>query len=134
MAEAKNYCVRAPFDGVVVAFHKERGEFVGAVDPGVCTIAELSTLSVEFFVPRVYRSSLKKNTLTSVRFVESNQMVQGEIYFISPYPEGDASTYTVKIRVDNRDGMLNAGEPCQLDLDSGFDGSMPPGRFTGTKN
>lgn len=136
LAESKNYCVRAPFDGVVVTFHKERGEFVGPAEPGVCTVAELSTLSVEFFVPRIYRSSLKKNAQTPVRFVESKRIVEGVIYYISPYPAGDTNTYTVKIRVNNADGSLNAGEPCQLDVDGAFDyePDVPQGRFTTTRN
>lgn len=135
-AEAKNYCIRAPFDGVVVDFHKEIGEFVGPVEPGVCTVAELTTLSVEFFVPRVYRKSLKINQTISIRFVEANQMVEGLLYYISPYPAGDTNTYTVKIRVNNSDGTLNAGEPCQLDVDGAFEdfSSVPQGRFTTTRN
>lgn len=135
LSESANYCVRAPFSGVIIEFHKQRGEFVGAVDPGVCTIAELSKLSVDFFVPRVYRSQLKVNAEVVVRFVELNKEVRGRIYYISPFPDGETKTYVAKVRIDNANLALNAGEACQLELDSiTYGDEVPRGQLTRTRN
>ena len=54
-AESQHYQVTAPFDGVIVSYTKQRGEFVGSVAPEVCVIAELDRLSVDFLLPRQNR-------------------------------------------------------------------------------
>ena len=113
--ESKNYCVNAPFDGVLVEYLKQKGEFVGPADNAVCVVAELAQLSVEFLVPRRFRNSLSLDSTVEVLFTESQQRVAGVVYYISPFPNGETNTYTVKINVDNSDFKLNAGERCQLE-------------------
>lgn len=119
LIESENYCVKAPFDGVLVEFLKQEGEFVGPSDPTVCVFAELSTLSVEFLVQRQFRPALKLGSEVAVHFVESDQRVSGRVYYISPFPNGETNTYAVKVRVDNSEAKLNAGERCQLEWNSG---------------
>ena len=119
--ESENYCVAAPFDGVIVDFLKQQGEFVGPSDPTVCILAELSTLSVEFLVPRRHREGLKVGDEIEVHFVDSGRRVPGSVYFISPFPNGETNTFEVKVRVRNDNHELNAGERCQLErLSDGF--------------
>lgn len=114
----EQFCVRAPFDGVVTEFNKVEGEFVGVTDYCVCTIAELKTLSVDFLVPRHYRQEIKVDSEIKVVFTESQKTVRGIVYYVSPYPNGETNTYSVKIRVDNSERKLSAGERCQIELDS----------------
>lgn len=119
--EAANYCVEAPFDGVIVEFMKEQGEFVGPSDPTVCLLAELNTLSVEFLVPREHRTGLELDSVVEVHFIESGIRVAGHVYYISPFPNGETNTYAVKVRVQNESRQLFAGERCQLERhDGGF--------------
>lgn len=115
LAESARFTITAPFAGVVVEFAKEAGEYVGPGDAAVCTLADLNTLVVEFLVPGQYRHNLDVDDEVNVFFTIAKREVPGQIRFISPYPNGETNTYTVKVRVDNRDGELKAGERCQLE-------------------
>jgi RND family efflux transporter MFP subunit len=126
----EQFCVRAPFDGVVTEFSKEEGEFVGVADYSVCTVAELSTLSVDFLVPRHYHRELKVDSEINVVFTESQKTVRGIVYYVSPYPNGETNTYSVKIRVDNSDRVLSAGERCQLELEPPTSNQRSPERLS----
>lgn len=113
-AELGQHQIRAPFSGVVVEFAKELGEYVGAGDAGVCEIADLSELSVEFMLPRSLRNKIQVDEDVQVVFTASREKLVGRVQFISPYPHGDSGTYTVKVIVDNSEGKLTAGERCLL--------------------
>lgn len=115
LTQADDYRILAPFDGVIVEYLKQKGEFVGPVDPNVVLVAELTTLSVDFLMPRRHRSSISINRDVEVHFVESNRRVVGRVYYISPFPDGETNTYAVKVRVENQHLELNAGERCQLE-------------------
>lgn len=113
-AEAQQYCIAAPFDGVVVRFLKEEGEYVGAVDPDVCVLAQLNVLSVNFLIPREYRPQFQTGGQAGILFVDSQRQVNGSVYYISPFPDGETNMFTVKVRIDNADRKLNAGSRCHL--------------------
>lgn len=115
VTQSEDYCVRAPFDGVITEFYKEIGEYVGPGTPSVCKVAELKTLSVDFLVPRVYRHQFQTEQKVAIAFTESDRRVTGSIYYISPYPDGETNTYNLRVRVDNTSGHLSAGERCQID-------------------
>jgi RND family efflux transporter MFP subunit len=113
--ELENYVIRAPFDGFLTKYEKSIGEFVGAVDPTVCVIADISRLSVEFMVPREHRSGFVLGDELEVFFLASNQKAKGTVYFISPFPVGESNTYTIKIRIPNENLEFLPGERCQLE-------------------
>ncbi|MEM8734879.1 MAG: efflux RND transporter periplasmic adaptor subunit [Planctomycetota bacterium] len=115
LTELENYSVRAPFDGVLVEYLKETGEFVGSVDPAVCVVADLSALSINFMVPRNYRVGLRVGDELPIQFVDSKQSVKGKIYYISPYTIKESNTFAVRLKVENQDLKLNAGERCQIE-------------------
>jgi multidrug efflux pump subunit AcrA (membrane-fusion protein) len=100
----------------------------------VCTVAELSTLSVDFLVPRHYHRELKVDSEINVVFTESQKTVRGIVYYVSPYPNGETNTYSVKIRVDNSDRVLSAGERCQLELEPPTSNQRTPERSSLQKN
>ncbi len=114
LAEANEYCIQSPFDGVVVEFLKEQGEYVGPADPHICVLAQLAELSIEFLVPRPRRAEVSLNASAKVLFVDTNQSVTGRVTYISPYPNGETNLYTVKVRVKNGDRKLDAGMRCHL--------------------
>lgn len=118
LAESQQYCIVAPFDGVLIEYQKQPGEYVGPVDPTVCVVADLSQLSVDFLVPRSLRNTIKLEQTVKVFFVEANRKVKGTVYFVSPFPHGETGTYTVKVLIDNLDRSLNAGERCTLETES----------------
>jgi RND family efflux transporter MFP subunit len=114
IAQLATYSVKAPFPGIVTEFSKTPGEYVGPIDPVVCTIVDLHTLSVDFLVPRSRREQIELGKKMQVRFEETEQEVEGTVYYVSPFPDGETNTYTVKIQVDNPHGTLSAGERCSL--------------------
>lgn len=118
-AQTRNFCISAPFDGVVVEQLRALGEFVGPAEPGVCILAEIDTLSVELLIPRKNRLGFDIGKEVDVHFVESNRHVAGRIYYVSPYPNGETNTVKVKVRVDNHDHLINAGERCVIEYDNG---------------
>ncbi|MFN3192736.1 MAG: efflux RND transporter periplasmic adaptor subunit [Aureliella sp.] len=115
LADLENYRIRAPFDGVLVEYLKAKGEFVGSVDPAVCVVADLSSLSVNFMVPRHFRVGLHVGMELPIQFVDSKQSVKGTIYYISPYTIKESNTFSVRFKVDNHHLKLNAGERCQIE-------------------
>lgn len=114
VAQLKTYAVRAPFNGYIVELKKELGEYVGPAAPVVCIFAELEVLSVNFLVPRSQLGELRKGLQAEVLFLQSKREVVGTVHSVSPYPNGETNTYTVKVHVQNSDGGLLAGERCRL--------------------
>lgn len=114
LAESKLFSISAPFDGVVVEYHRSVGEFVSSVQPDVCTVADLNKLSVVFLVPQSIRNQLKLGEETKVRFVRQRDLVSGVVDYISPFPDGETNLFTVKIVVENSQRTLQAGQLCQL--------------------
>ena len=123
LAEYEQCHIRAPFDGVVLDFQHEVGEYVGPGEPHVCTVAQLTKLSVEFMLPRTLRDLVKVESQVKVHFTVDNTVVDGKVTFISPIPNVETNSYMIKVEVDNAKGELSAGERCLLDLDGW---SMPP--------
>lgn len=113
-AELAAYSVTAPFDGVVTQFHKSLGEYIGPGDFTVCTLAELTTLSVEFLVSRSVSKRFPTGTKATTYFTESNVHAGGEVCFVSPIPAGETGMFILRIRVDNPRLSLSAGERCVL--------------------
>jgi len=114
LAESEQHKIRAPFDGVIVEYFKQVGEYVGPGESTVCTIADLTKLSVEFMLPSHLRQRVKVGEKVGVVFTTTGKTHAGIVQFISPYPHGDSQTHTVKVVVNNKDGKLNAGVRCLL--------------------
>lgn len=117
--QTSNFCISAPFDGVVVEHLRALGEFVGPAEPGVCVLAEIDKLSVEFLIPRKSQLGFDIGKEVNVHFVESNRHAAGRVYYVSPYPNGETNTVKVKVRVNNQDHLINAGERCMIEYDNG---------------
>ena len=114
VAESQQYCIRAPYDGVLVEFKKQVGEYVGPADPAVCVVADLSQLSVEFLAPPAEASLVTIGQTVTVQFIESGSQVDGTVHYVSPFPHGETGTFTIKVTVDNADRTLTAGQRCLL--------------------
>jgi hypothetical protein len=74
----------------------------------------LNALSVDFLAPRGRQENVIVGSSATVEFIESRRRAEGVVYYVSPFPDGETNTYTVKVRVANHDGELNAGERCRL--------------------
>ncbi len=117
-AQADRYFVRAPFDGVIVEYSKQKGEWVGQVDPHVCTVAELSVLSVDFMVPSLVGNTISVGQPITVNFADAGPSVEGIVQFVAPYPNAETNTIAVHVKVENADRKLSAGLRCSIEVET----------------
>lgn len=115
-AELKRRAIRSPIDGVVTKLHHEAGEYISATDPAVVRIVQLDQLRVRFFPPTAVARRLRPGSTATVRFAESNRVVEGRVHSISPVTDASSATVRVDILLDNRNGKLRSGARCLLIL------------------
>jgi RND family efflux transporter MFP subunit len=114
-AQLEARTIRAPQDGVVTAIQKQCGEYVGPTDPVLLTMVQLQPLSAVFLVPREHVVRLNVGQSIALLLPAVGRSTEGTIEFISPVVDAGSGTVTVRVRVDNTDRSLRAGEPCQFE-------------------
>jgi RND family efflux transporter MFP subunit len=99
--------VRAPFDGVVLKKHVDRGEWLS---PGtaVATLARDDAMDVVVEVPDDVLPFVKKGGIVDVK--TAGREIQGTISAIVPRGEILTRTFPVKIRVPNRFSLIEGME------------------------
>ncbi len=107
--------VRAPFDGIVIKKHVERGEWIS---PGtaVATLGRDDTMDVVVEVPGDLLPFVKKGTTVRIRI--AGQETQGTVSAIVPRGDIATRTFPVKIRVPNRFALIE-GMEARVDVPSG---------------
>lgn len=113
-AQLEARTIRAPQDGVVTAIQKQCGEYVGPTDPVLLTMVQLQPLSAVFLVPRQQVARLNVGQSVSLVFPGAGLTTEGTIEFIAPVVDAGSGTIAVRVRVDNTNRSLRAGEPCQF--------------------
>lgn len=99
--------VRAPFDGVVLKKHVERGEWLS---PGtaVATLARDDSMDVVVEVPGDVVPFVRKGENVDVR--TAGREIQGSVSAIVPRGEISTRTFPVKIQVPNRHSLIEGME------------------------
>ncbi|HBE67075.1 MAG TPA: hypothetical protein DDW52_02900 [Planctomycetaceae bacterium] len=118
LAQSEDFCIKAPFDGVIVEYVKQAGEWIGPTDPHVCTIAELDRLRVDFLVPAPLAKPLKSGATIAVRFTETDELAESKITYIAPYANAETNTVEVHVIVNNTSRHWDSGTRCQLEIPS----------------
>lgn len=111
-----NTSVKAPIDGIVVARNVEPGEMA---QPGVplLTIVKMDQVQVQVSVPQEQINQVKKGTRVDVKVNGlPNKVFQGVIDFVSPVSDSNNTTFPVKVKVKNEEGLLRAGMVAQVYL------------------
>jgi len=98
----------APFDGVVSKKLTEQGQWL---DPGteVVEIVSRGLIDAVIDVPEQYITQVPKGTPIELTIEPLNLTITGEVVAINPDGSNPARTYPVKIRVDDREGLLKVG-------------------------
>ena len=112
-AQAETFSVAAPFTGVVTKIQRVAGEYVGPVEPTVCTLAELETLSARFLVPDTRLDNLATGARVKVQFVTTDRIVEG-VATVTPFPDAETGMRSVQVKLPNPNGDLEAGVRCRL--------------------
>jgi RND family efflux transporter MFP subunit len=98
----------APFDGVVSAKLTEKGQWL---DPGSPVVEVVSNGEIDAVidVPERIITQVPKGTPIELTIEPLDLTITGEVIAINPDGSNAARTYPVKIRVDDRDGLLKVG-------------------------
>lgn len=98
----------APFDGIVSAKLTEKGQWL---DPGtpVVEIVSNGLIDAVIDVPEQIISEVPKGTQIELSIEALGLTLTGEVIAINPDGSNAARTYPVKVRVDDRDGLLKVG-------------------------
>jgi RND family efflux transporter MFP subunit len=107
--------VPAPYDGVVVRKHVNRGEWISPGDP-VATVAKDDTVDVIVEIPEEILAYLKVGM--SVPVMTGGSKINGRIFAIVPSGEVTTRTFPVKIRTANT-RALKQGMEARVSLPSG---------------
>lgn len=99
--------VRAPFDGVVLKKHIDRGEWLSPGAP-VATLARDDTMDVVVEVPGDVLPFVRKGGKVDVR--TAGKEIQGKITAIVPRGDTATRTFPVKIEVKNRYSLIEGME------------------------
>ncbi len=107
------YAVVAPLDGVVL----ERNVSVGdtASDAPIFTVADLSSLWVEFFVFAADMPTIQQGQAIQIRTLDGVQQSESRLDTIQPMAEASSQTVIARATLDNRAGGWRAGMTVQGD-------------------
>ncbi len=115
--QLKQRRITSPLDGVVTRIYKDRGEFVSPSDPNVLKVVQLDPLLVVFPAPLTAARQLKPDQEVRVQFDGASDPVRGVVEFISPTPDAQSRTTSVRVRLPNPKEQLPCGAACKLLLD-----------------
>ena len=108
-AELDQYSIRAPFDGTIIQIHSKTGTAVDGSIP-VITVADLSALEIEMFLPITMYGKIKVGSKLPVQAnAPINRELTGHVASVSPVINAASSTFRALIRIENKDGKLPAG-------------------------
>lgn len=120
-----------PLDGQVLSVYKREGEVTGAGVP-IYKIADLSSLNLKAYISGVQLPHIKLNQKVKVIIDDTkntNKSLEGEIIWISDKAEFTPKTiqtkeervnqvYAIKVKVNNKDGVLKIGMPGEVVFDN----------------
>lgn len=101
----------APYDGVVTARFHQRGEYANKADRMI-ELMDLASLDAEMEIPEPYAGQITAGIEVDVALRSGGETVKGRVIAVNPKVDLATRTFKVKVRVENRDGSLQAGLFC----------------------
>ena len=99
----------APFSGYVTKEHTEVGQWVQKGGPLV-ELIDIETAEISIDVPERYISKIKKDQEASIKIdALPGLILEGQIASLVPQADPKARTFPVKVRIDNKDGVVKSG-------------------------
>lgn len=98
----------APFDGIVSAKLTEKGQWLEQGTP-VVEIVSNGLIDAVIDVPEQIIAQVPKGTEIELLIEAIDLTITGKVIAINPDGSNAARTYPVKVRVDDRDGLLKVG-------------------------
>ncbi|MFD0698967.1 efflux RND transporter periplasmic adaptor subunit [Paenibacillus sp. GCM10027628] len=111
-----NATITAPIDGVIAKKSISPGE---VAQPGVqiLSLVNMDQVQVELSVADNQIAQVKVGMPVDVHIQNMPEKTfQGEIAFVSPVSNPNSNTFPVKVKVDNKEGLLFAGMVAEVDM------------------
>jgi RND family efflux transporter MFP subunit len=109
----------APISGVITARNYDDGDMYGAAKP-VLVIEQITPVKLLIEVSEQYYTQVKKGLRPDIKFdVYGDETFKGEISLIYPTLDAATRTFTVEVKVANRDQRVRPGMFGRVILDFG---------------
>ncbi len=112
----ENTQMLAPFSGVVTGKYFENGEvytggaFGGASKPSIITIERINPLKANVNISEQYYRTIKKGTPVKLKSdVFPDTVFNGTVNIVYPTIDPASRTFTVEVRIPNKDELLRPG-------------------------
>lgn len=112
----ENTKMLAPFDGIVTGKYFENGElytgaaFGGATKPSIIAIEKINPLKAYVNLSEQYFLSVKKGTKVELRSnLYPDRVFEGTVSIVYPTIDPASRTFTVEIKIPNKDEALRPG-------------------------
>lgn len=105
--ELKKKAVQAPFDGVIVKKHIDRGEWVSE-GSSVATIAKDDVVDIVVDVPQNVLRNVTKGMDVEIR--AGSSVMNGKVIALIPHGDISTRTFPVKIRARNTQSLMESME------------------------
>jgi RND family efflux transporter MFP subunit len=105
--ELKKKTVTAPFNGIIIKQHVDRGEWLSTGSP-VATVAKADVVDVIVGVPGDMLPYIKESM--NVRVFAGGKNVTGKVFTVIPRGDIETRTFPVKIRINNTYSLIEGME------------------------
>jgi RND family efflux transporter MFP subunit len=113
-AEAQDYYIRSPINGVVSRVWVENGE-MGTIGKQLLEVINPDVLEVRVHLPERFLPAVGLNQKVTVRFPPAaGQQAAGHICFVSPYVDSGSGTFLVEILTEPKSDIIIPGMSCEV--------------------
>ncbi|EJL31565.1 efflux RND transporter periplasmic adaptor subunit [Brevibacillus sp. BC25] len=111
-----NTIIRAPITGIVAKRSVDPGEMAAAGTP-LMVLVNMADVKVEASVPENQINQVKVGSTVDVKVGSlGGKVLKGTVEFVSPISDTNSSSFPVKVKVNNQDGLLRAGMVAEVML------------------
>ncbi|MFS0556583.1 efflux RND transporter periplasmic adaptor subunit [Brevibacillus sp. 179-C9.3 HS] len=111
-----NTIIRAPITGIVAKRSVDPGEMAAAGTP-LMVLVNMAEVKVEASVPENQINQVKVGSTVDVKVGSlGGKVLKGTVEFVSPISDTNSSSFPVKVKVNNQEGLLRAGMVAEVML------------------
>ncbi|ELK40355.1 secretion protein HlyD [Brevibacillus agri] len=111
-----NTIIRAPISGIVAKRSIDPGEMAAAGSP-LLVLVNMSDVKVEASVSQDQINNVKVGSTVDVKVGSlGGKVLKGTVEFVSPVSDANSSSFPIKVKVSNQEGLLRAGMVAEVVL------------------
>lgn len=112
----QNTVIQAPIAGIVAKRSIDPGEMAAAGSP-LLVLVKMDEVKVEASVPQEQINNFKVGSTVDVKVGSlGGKLLKGTVEFVSPISDANSSSFPIKVKVNNQDGLLRAGMVAEVVL------------------